>query len=69
MSEVVFNPMEGIVAESNGGGLPAGAYQGEFVGAEHLPALEPDPMTGKSERQYAKVVFKWLISHGEHQGK
>jgi hypothetical protein len=68
MSEV-FNPMVGKVAEQTSAGLPAGRYQAEFVGAEYLPAVEPDPMTGKGGRQFATVQFKWRVSQGEHVGQ
>lgn len=67
-SNAAFNPMEGTVAES-GGGLPPANYSAEFVEAEHLPAVEADPMSGEGGRKWAKVVFKWRISEGEHKDK
>src|ERR1700722_3989151 len=65
----VFDPMKGIVAESASGGLPVGNYVGEFVGAEYLPVVEPDAMTGKGGRQFPQILFKWLLTEGEHKGK
>jgi hypothetical protein len=69
----VFDPMEGIVAESNSGGLPAGNYVGVFEAAEYLPAQEADAMSGEGGRQWAKIAFKWRLTedttNGEHKGK
>lgn len=59
----------GAIASKASGGIPAGSYRAKFTGIEFLPALEPDPMTGKSARQYAAVRFKWEIVEGEHAGK
>lgn len=69
MSDTLFDPMEGMVAESNSGGLPAGNYVGVFEAAEYLPAQEPDAMSGEGGRKWAKIVFKWRITDGEHNGK
>jgi hypothetical protein len=65
----MFNPMKGCVAETNSGGLPAGNYVGLFECAEYLPVQEPDEMTGKGGRQWAKIAFKWRIAEGEHKDK
>jgi len=69
MSENLFDPMEGVVAESNAGGLPSGNYAGVFEAAEYLPAQEPDAMSGEGGRKWAKIAFKWRITEGEHEGK
>lgn len=70
MSEVkCFDPMKGIVAESNSGGLPVGNYVGVFLEAEYLPEQEADAMTGEGRRKWAKIVFKWEITEGEHKSK
>ncbi len=69
-NETVFDPMKGVVAEANSGGLPVGTYVGLFQGAEYLPVIEADPMTGKGGRQWAKVAFKWgITTEGEFAGK
>jgi hypothetical protein len=57
------------VSENNSGGFPAGNYEGVFKEAENLPAKEPDLTTGEGGRQWAKVVFKWEITKGDHTGK
>jgi hypothetical protein len=69
MSENAFDPMECAVAESNAGGLPSANYVGEFVGAEYLPAQEPDAMSGEGGRKWAKIAFKWRITEGEYKDK
>jgi len=61
------NPM--IVNISAGGLVPAGNYQGRFVGIDYLPETDGDPQTGKGARKYAAYRFKWEITEGEHQGK
>lgn len=65
----VFDPMQGVVAEGSKGGLPIGNYIGVFVGAEYLPAKEPDPMSGEGGRQWPKTVFRWQIVEGEYKDK
>jgi hypothetical protein len=69
MSDTLFDPMEGMVAESNSGGLPAGNYVGVFDATEYLPAQETDAMSGEGGRKWAKIAFKWRIIDGEHSGK
>jgi hypothetical protein len=69
MDNKVFNPMRGVVAESNSGGLPIGTYVGVFKEAEYLPEQEADAMTGEGGRKWAKIAFKWEIAEGEHKSK
>jgi len=69
MSDKVFNPMRGVVAESNSGGLPIGTYVGVFKEAEYLPEQEADAMTGEGGRKWAKIAFKWEIAEGDCKGK
>lgn len=64
-----FNPMQGVVATAATGGLPPNTYKGEFVGADYLPAEEPDPTTNRKGRMYASILFKWQITDGEFQGR
>lgn len=64
-----FNPMHGVVATAATGGLPPAIYKGEFVGAEYLPAEEPDPTTNRKGRLWASTLFKWQITDGEHKGR
>lgn len=66
----LINPMQGkLVANANGGGVPAGAYTAEFVKCEHLPVIEADPMTGKGGRKWACNRFSWRVIGGEHDGQ
>jgi hypothetical protein len=67
--KVIFNPMKGVVAEANVGGLPIGNYVGKFVEAKYFPEQEADAMTGEGGRQWAKIVFKWEILEGEYKDK
>src|SRR5580704_11415765 len=64
-----FNPMQWQVATANAGGLPPNTYKGAFVGAEHLPAEEPDEATGRKGRLWPSILFKWEITDGEHKGR
>mgnify|MGYP003353847937 CR=1 FL=1 len=59
MNVKVFDPMEGMVADSNSGGLPAGNYVGVFETAEYLPAQESDPMSGEGARKWAKIATRF----------
>ena len=64
-----FNPMDFVVPETDGGGLPVGQYEGAFLGIDHLPVKEADPMTGEGKREYPNYVFKWEITKGDFAGK
>jgi hypothetical protein len=60
----------GKITVSDGGLVPPGMYKGRFTKVEHLPECEPDPMSGKGGRKYAKIHFAWEItSDGPHKGK
>jgi hypothetical protein len=64
-----FNPKQWQVATANAGGLPPANYKGEFVGAEHLPAEEPNEATGRKGKEWPSILFKWEITEGEHKGR
>jgi hypothetical protein len=50
------------MSAAGGAGVPAGAYQGEFVGAEPTPPNE--------EKGYpAGIKWTWKVTNGEHAGR
>ena len=68
MTSKIFDPMCGTI--STGEAVPAGVYTAAFIGAEYLPAKDPDPMTGKGGQKFDDIKFTWEITKvGEHLGK